>query len=110
MLVRKVDQDGKPLPGAEYALINEYDEQIMTAVSDEKGILTFSRVPYGKYTLKELSAPDGYLLSKQLTEIVVGLDYRNSDQPVVAVVNHLKRLRFIKVETSGKDLPGVEFA
>lgn len=108
--LKKVDQDGKPLVGAEYALINEYGEQMMTADSDADGMLTFYKVPYGKYTVKELYAPDGYLLSKDTPEIVIDDSWQNSDSPVLTLTNHLKRLRYIKVDTSGKYLPGVEFS
>ena len=108
--LKKVDQDGKPLPGAEYALINEYGEQMMTAVSDAEGMLTFYKVPYGKYTVKEVYAPDGYLLSKGTPEIVIDDSWQNSDSPVLTLTNHLKRLRYIKVDTSGKYLSGVEFS
>ena len=108
--LKKVDQDGKPLPGAEYARINEYGEQMMTAVSDADGMLTFYKVPYGKYTVKELYAPDGYLLSKDTPEIVIDDAWQNSDAPVLTLTNHLKRLRYIKVDTNGKYLPGVEFS
>ncbi|MBR0392953.1 MAG: hypothetical protein IJK38_11595, partial [Oscillospiraceae bacterium] len=103
-------QDGNVLPGAEYALINEFDEQVMTAVSDVNGILTFEKVPYGKYKVKELSAPEGYLLSRTISELVIDDHYRNSDDPVLTLVNHLKRIKYIKVDTSGKYLPGVEFS
>ena len=108
--LKKVDQDGKPLPGADYALINEYGEQMMTAVSDADGMLTFYKVPYGKYTVKELYAPDGYLLSKDTPEIVIDDSWQNSDTPALTLTNHLKRLRYIKLDTSGKYLPGVEFS
>ena len=108
--LKKVDQDGNVLPGAEYALINEFDEQVMTAVSDVNGILTFEKVPYGKYKVKELSAPEGYLLSRTISELVIDDHYRNSDDPVLTLVNHLKRIKYIKVDTSGKYLPGVEFS
>ena len=108
--LKKVDQDGNVLPGAEYALINEFGEQVMTAVSDANGILTFEKVPYGKYSVKELSAPEGYLLSKTISELVIDDTYRNSEEPVLTLVNHLKRLKYIKVDTSGKFLPGVEFS
>lgn len=108
--LKKVDQDGNILPGAEYALINEFGEQMMTAVSDANGIITFEKVPYGKYKVKELSAPEGYLLSKEITEITIDENYRNSEEPVATLVNHLKRIKYIKVDTSGKYLPGVEFS
>ena len=81
-----------------------------TAISNEEGILTYEKIPYGKYSVKELSAPDGYLLSKTVTEIVIGDDYQSSDMPVATLVNHLRRLRYIKVDTTGKYLPGVEFS
>lgn len=108
--LKKVDQDGSILPGAEYALINEFGEQMMTAISDANGIITFERVPYGKYKVKELSAPEGYLISKEITEITIDDNYRNSVEPVATLVNHLKRIKYIKVDTSGKYLPGVEFS
>ena len=108
--LKKVDQDGKALPGAEYALINEYGEPMKTALSDAEGMLTFYKVPYGKYTVKELYAPDGYLLSKDAPEIVIDDSWQTSDAPVLTLTNHLKRLRYIKVDTSGKYLPGVEFS
>ena len=108
--LKKVDQDGNPLPGAEYALINEFGEQMMTAVSDAEGMLTFHKVPYGKYTVKELSALKGYLISKETPEIVIDESWQNSDAPVLTLTNHLKRLRYIKVDTSGKYLPDVEFS
>ena len=108
--LKKVDQDGNILPGAEYALINEFGEQMMTAVSDANGIITFEKVPYGKYKVKELAAPEGYLLSKEITEITIDENYRNSEEPVATLVNHLKRIKYIKVDTSGKYLPGVEFS
>ena len=108
--LKKVDQDGKPLPGAEYALINEFGEQIMAAISDADGMLTFYKVPYGKYTVKELYAPDGYLLSKDTPEIVIDDAWQNSDAPALTLTNHLKRLRYIKVDTSGKYLASVEFS
>lgn len=108
--LKKTDQDGKPLAGAEYALIDEYGDTMGTVISDEDGILTYAKIPYGKYSVKELSAPDGYLLSKTVTEIVIGDDYQNSDIPAATLINHLKRLRYIKVDTTGKYLPGVEFS
>lgn len=108
--LKKVDQNGNILPGAEYALINEFGEQMMTAISDANGIIIFVKVPYGKYKVKELSAPEGYLLSKEITEITIDDNYRNSDEPVATLVNHLKRIKYIKVDTSGKYLPSVEFS
>ena len=110
VLIQKVDQDGKPLAGAEFALIDAFGERFAVATSDENGIVRFTKVPYGSYTIRELSAPDGYLISKEEIAVTIDADYRSTGKPLTTVINHLKRVQFIKVDTSGKYLPGVEFS
>jgi len=109
IVIRKVDQDGKPLAGAEFGLFDAFGDRFAVSVSDHDGMVRFHKVPYGTYTIRELSAPDGYLLSKHVVEVRVDASYR-SGTPVATVVNHSKQVRFIKVDTSGKFLPGVEFS
>ena len=110
IVIRKVDQDGKPLAGAAFGLFDAFGERFAVAVSDENGILRFTKVPYGSYTIRELSAPDGYLISKEEITVIIDTKYRSSDKPMATVKNHFKRVQFIKVDTSGKFLPGVEFS
>jgi uncharacterized surface anchored protein len=107
--LKKVDQDGEPLADAEFALCNEYGERVDTAYSDKLGNVRFTRVPYGNYTIREIVAPKGYLLNRDVIPLTVDRDYVNSDEPLATVTNRLKRLKYIKVDTSGKFLPGVEF-
>ncbi|MEE0830232.1 MAG: FAD-dependent oxidoreductase, partial [Longicatena sp.] len=42
-----------------------YDSQgnAITATTNDKGIAIFTDIPYGKYTIKETTAPTGYILS-----------------------------------------------
>ena len=110
VLVKKVDQDGQPLTGAEFTLCDEFGERVTTAVSDRNGIVRFSGIPYGNYTIREIVAPKGYLLNREVVSFTIGKDFRSSEEPIATVVNRLKRLKYIKVDTSGKYLPGVEFA
>ncbi len=110
VVIQKVDQDGKPLAGAEFVLVDAFGERFAVAVSDTNGMVRFTKVPYGSYTIRELKAPDGYLLSKQEIPITIDADYRSSEKPLATVVNHLKRVQFIKVDTSGKYLPDVAFS
>lgn len=110
VLIQKVDQDGKPLAGAEFALIDAFGERFAVAASDENGMVRFTKVPYGSYTIRELKAPGGYLTSKEEIAVTIDADYRSTGKPLATVVNHLKRVQFIKVDTSGKYLPGVEFS
>ena len=110
VLVKKVDQDGNPLADAEFALCNEFGDRVDTAVSDQNGIVRFSGIPYGNYTIREIVAPQGYLLNREVIPLTIDKDFRSSEEPIATVVNHLKRLKYIKVDTSGNYLPGVEFS
>lgn len=110
VLVQKVDQDGKPLSGAAFGLFDALGERFATAVSDENGLVRFTKVPCGSYTLRELSAPDGYLVSKEEIAFTIDADYRSTGKPIATVTNQRKLVQFIKVDTSGKALPGVAFS
>ena len=110
IVIRKVDQDGKPLAGAFFGLFDAFGERFAVAEADENGMVRFTKVPYGSYTIRELSAPDGYLASKEEISVTIDANYRSSDKPIATVKNHFKRVQFIKVDTSGKYLPGVEFS
>ena len=110
VLIQKVDQDGKPLSGAEFALIDAFGDRFAVATSDANGQVRFHKVPYGSYTIRELKAPDGHLASKEEITLKVDADFRSTGTPMATVVNHQKRVKFIKVDTSGNFLPGVEFS
>ena len=62
----KVDENGNPLSGAEFALYTLYaanNTTMGTASSGEDGKVEFSDVPFGVYYLmQETNAPTGYLL------------------------------------------------
>lgn len=85
--------------------VNEAAVQVDAIEQDSLG-----RYWYGSYTIRELSAPDGYLTSREEIAVTIDADYRSSDKPIATVKNHFKRVQFIKVDTSGKYLPGVEFS
>lgn len=64
----KVDRETQEvIKGATFGLfksdITEFTENnaILTAVTDENGIFTFTNIPYGEYLIKELKPADGYL-------------------------------------------------
>lgn len=109
-VIRKVDQKGKALPGAVFGLFDENGKRKMTAVSDEKGIVRFTKIPHGDFTIREIEPPNGYLLCKEVVNLTIDDSYVSSDTPITTLTNHLKRVRYQKVDTSGKYLPGVEFS
>lgn len=74
LTIRKVDDNGQPLQGAEFKLYaapeNETTEpnltdetQLRTVTSDSSGNLIFSNLDAGRYYLKETKTPEGYITS-----------------------------------------------
>lgn len=65
----KVDQDGFDLGGAVIGLFHfdetEFAEEtaLMVTESNEIGYFEFTNVPYGRYIVKEIQSPTGFLLS-----------------------------------------------
>ena len=110
ILIRKTDQNGTPLQGAEFGLYDSKGRLIMTAVSDAEGMARFIGADYGKYTIRELSAPEGYLMTHEVISLSIDEGYANSEEPAATVVNPEKRIMCIKSDPSGKPLSGVEFA
>ena len=110
LLVQKVDQNNVALSGAQFGLFDEKDELIMTAVSDAEGLVRFVGAAVGKYTIRELTAPDGYLMSRDVIHVTIDEGYTNSDVPLATVVNQLKKITCIKVDTAGTPMPGIAFS
>lgn len=52
--------------GAKYNLINEEGEIIKILTTDENGIINIDNLPFGKYCLKEIKAPEGFIIDDQL--------------------------------------------
>ena len=109
ILMLKLTQDEKVLPGAEFGLFNEDGEQIMTTVSDENGLIRFTHVEQGRYSVRETKAPDGYLLSGKENIVTVNEKYVNPEKPTKAFVNVPQELPLQKTDTSGKPMEGIEF-
>ena len=176
----KVDEYHKPLAGVEFGLFREDGTLQASAVSDEKGLVTFEKIPYGtytiqetktltgylknftkvpikidgtfvnpkepiatlencqsviliqkvdqnntalqgaefrfigadygKYTIRELTAPEGYLVSRDVISVTIDEGYTNTDKPAATVIDPEKKIMCIKADTSGKPIPGVEFS
>ena len=108
--VKKVDQNNSPLAGATFGLFNAGGYQIDAAVSDVEGIARFTKIDNGSYTIRETSAPDGCLLSKETIAFIMDSSWQNKEEPIATVTDQLKKITYIKVDTTGKAIPGVEFS
>ncbi|MBS5939049.1 SpaA isopeptide-forming pilin-related protein [Clostridium sp.] len=67
----KIDNHGNPVNGAEFSLYQD-EEVKYTAISTDTGLVSFSGIKEGTYTLKETSAPKGYEIST--SEVIVTVD------------------------------------
>ena len=79
--ILKTDETGKPLKGCEFGLFDENNNLIMTAISDENGIARFEKMPYGKLTIKEIKATEGYQISDRIITIEVTGTWINKTIP-----------------------------
>ena len=61
----KKDEDGKALAGATIGLfLTDGTEPILTTVSAENGSFSFTGIPYGEYVVREIAAPEGYVMDE----------------------------------------------
>ena len=81
----KIDRETQEvIKGATFGLFKsdttELTEEnaILTAVTDENGIFTFSNIPYGEYLIKELKPADGYLDNEDVFTVTI----KNNEQVV----------------------------
>lgn len=74
----KVDRETQEvIKGATFGLFKSdttefaKDNAILTAVTDESGILAFNNVPFGEYLIKELKPADGYLDNEDVFTVTI---------------------------------------
>lgn len=89
----KVDNNGKKLEGALIGLFPDgttefiKDTALMTATSAKDGAFSFSNIPVGKYIVKEIAAPDGYILDDKSYNVEIT---ENEQVVQIEIVNTLK--------------------
>lgn len=102
----KTDDKSEPLENAVFGLFTadcvkfSRDTAIMTAVSDENGFFEFDDVPFGKYIVREIESPRGYILSDK--EYAVSI---SDDGEVIEITAKNKP---VTVEISKRDVYGNE--
>ena len=73
----KKDDNGTGLAGALIGLFRSdetefgSDTAIMTVISSEDGSFSFANVPYGNWIVREIAAPEGFILSETAYEVSV---------------------------------------
>jgi len=102
----KVDDKSEPLENAVFGLFTadcvkfSRDTAIMTAASDENGCFEFTDVPFGKYIVREIESPRGYILSDKEYAVSIA-----EDGEVIEITAENKP---VTVEISKRDVYGNE--
>lgn len=66
---KKVDENKKPLAGAQFGIYDKDDNLIDVVTTSADGVAVSSKVGEGTYTIKEIKAPAGYSLNTEPFEI-----------------------------------------
>lgn len=112
----KKDANGNTLGGATIGIFHpnetEYstDTAILTTVSAEDGSFSFPSVPYGSWVIREIAAPEGYLLTDESYPVTVSED---GQVIVIEIINEqiTGDLKLTKVDRDYPEnkLTGAEF-
>ncbi len=107
----KVNESDEPLENALFGLFNtdctEFttDNAIMTAKSDKQGKFEFTEVPYGEYIVREITAPDGYILSSESYPVIISEDGEIIE---ISAENKPVTVEISKRDVHGNELIGAE--
>ncbi len=117
--ISKQDVYGNELIGAEMELINNDGETVEKWTSDDTNHM-ITELPAGNYTLKEIAAPDGYVIATDI-EFEVFADgsvtLKNAEttaisgdgHPLIIMVDDTTKVRISKQDiTTGEELPGAK--
>ena len=110
--LKKIRQNGEALAGAVFGLFDSEGTKVQEATSDADGFVVFQQIPYGRYAIRELSAPYGYHPSAQTWEVTVDGTYQNPIGLLDTVVNEDApgRIRILKQDELDQHvIAGVRF-
>lgn len=106
-LTKKGD-DGKLLPGVEFTLSGNGITK--KSASGQDGVVKFEGLPFGRYTIAETKAPQGYVPAGSINVEVKGDGSNGSVIQVGDVINKRTKLTVTKFAEDGETkLPGAEF-
>ena len=115
--LQKVNEQGEALSGGRFGIYHaddkDFADPVKTAVAD-KGTVLFSGLEPGSYKIREIEAPEGYIKSDKVIDVVLGLSGSTSVAGVQveeALVNTRAAggIKLVKVDEKGEPLAGAVF-
>ena len=106
---KKVNEHGDPLENALFGLFSADETEFtaenayLTDESDENGNFGFVDIPYGKYIVKEIAAPTGYVLSDEQYPVTIS---ENGDVIEITAENKAITVSISKADIYGNELEG----
>ncbi|WOV88084.1 SpaA isopeptide-forming pilin-related protein [Sporosarcina oncorhynchi] len=111
--LRKVanEDESKFLSGAKFRLVNKENDKIFDEkTSDSNGWVTFTGIKYGTYTLEEIEAPSGYIVTNNLADVVINSPTKTLEKSIKneKIIQAVKLVKVDKADNNIK-LSGAEF-
>ena len=108
---KKVNEKNEPLEKAVFGVFKSdtteftVENALLTTESDKDGKFVFSDIPYGKYIVKEIAAPTGYMLSDKQYDVLISED---GDVVEITAENRPVSVSISKTDIYGKELTGAK--
>lgn len=108
---KKVNEKNEPLEKAVFGVFKSdtteftVENALLTTESDKDGKFVFSDIPYGKYIVKEIAAPTGYILSDKQYDVLISED---GDVVEITAENRPVSVSISKTDIYGKELTGAK--
>jgi site-specific recombinase XerC len=111
VIVTKVTEDGRNKEGIKFTLSGTSDNGTvinMTAATDKSGVVTFSNIPVGSYSLFEDSSTvaAGYKIAASQT---ISVTHEGESKTTFTNNNEKGKVKVVKTSDDGKNIKDVEF-
>lgn len=116
ILGQKVDDNDEAVVGAVLGLFGtettEFTEEtaLLISTTDEQGMFFFENVPYGSYVVREIEAPEGYVLSTVSTPVTISEQAQTVEITVLnSIITGSVSVTKVDAENYNSRLPGAVF-
>ncbi|EUJ23676.1 collagen adhesion protein [Listeria grandensis FSL F6-0971] len=103
--IKKLDNLHNPVSGATYEILNDKNEQVFEGLTDATGLLNSKALQPGTYTVREVTAPVGYILDS--TPYYVSVSTADTVPIVLGTENKLKggSVKLTKIDADNPSVP-----